>query len=315
MNSDAPLTSLASMPDTNTLAFPTTFHMGPTPASTHALKFYTDHTTGGTVINVAGDHYSTTDRSSSTPPPEHANYAPTGTITRHFSGRSDELLEIHRAFCIDSPNRLQARFAVYGEAGIGKTQLVLQYASRAYAQRRYTHIFHISALCVADVQDGLVQLLRLVHPSDYQCAENVAVQRALRWMEESPPETLWLLVVDHVSPETVNFIKTHLSGHFRGDVIFTMQSKAHAQTLADKAVIQLGPLSQDDAIQLLLQRAGVFESVESIQEAREIVQRLDCLPVPICQAGSYAKYGRADLGSLSLINQKGGLTAVRLIAS
>lgn len=314
-NSDAHMTSLTSILGTTTIttrAPPTTSRIGLIPAST----FNTGHTTGGTVINVAGNHYSTTsDRLSSIPPPEHANYTPTGAITRHFSGRSDELLQIHRAFCVDSPTRVQSRFAVYGEAGIGKTQLVLQYASRAYAQKRYTYIFHILALSVTDVQEGLVQLLRLVHPSANQCAENVAVQRALHWMAESPTETPWLLLVDHVSPETVDFIKTHLSGHFCGDIIFTMQSKAYAQTLAGKAVIQLGPLAQDDAIQLLLRRAGVFEIVKSVEEAREIVQRLDCLPVPICQAGSYAKYFQANLGSLSPINQKGGLAAVRFLAS
>ncbi|KZP21285.1 hypothetical protein FIBSPDRAFT_860739 [Athelia psychrophila] len=88
-------------------------------------------------------------------------------ITRHFVGRAKELLEIHRAFNTPCDANRPARYALCGPGGVGKSQLALQYAERAYAQGRYLHVFYITASTAGHIRDGLAHILCLVQKPDY----------------------------------------------------------------------------------------------------------------------------------------------------
>lgn len=125
-------------------------------------SFHTGDISGGNIINVAGDYHAIAEGPTVTHPPNRANYAPTGTITRHFVGRTDELLQIHRVFHSVREANHPVRHALCGAAGIGKSQLALQYAERAYAQERYSHIFYISAASADHIREGLLHILRLL---------------------------------------------------------------------------------------------------------------------------------------------------------
>ncbi|KZP30774.1 hypothetical protein FIBSPDRAFT_1038027 [Athelia psychrophila] len=270
-------------------------------------SFYTSHTIGGNIFNVAGDYH--TENPTVTYPPDRANHAPTGAITRHFVGRADELLQTRRAFDSPREDNRPVRYALWGAAGIGKSQLALQYAERAYAQGRYSHVFHISASSTDHIRRGLAHILRLVQPSDYACAASIEAQEARRWLEDTHPDVLWLLIVDSAVLDSVNYLRTHLPRRNQGgDILFVAQSEAVAKALADEShgtVLEVGPLAQDDAVQLLFKKAGAEESTESIGEAKLIVEQLDRLPVPICQAASFAKHFQGDLACLTRLLQEG----------
>ena len=279
----------------------------------------------GTAINVAGDYVYSPEGPTVTYPPDHANYAPTEAMTRHFVGRDDELLEIRRAFNRSHESNLTARLskdgnrparlAIYGEAAIGKSQLALRYAETSYAEQGYTHVFYMSAASADDIRGGMERILRLVKPSDYVCPSNIETQEALRWLEDADPTIAWLIVIDHVALESVDLLQTHLPRrNIRGDLLFVTQSQRVAEALADDTILKLGSLTQDSAIKLLLQKAGVEESAEAVQEAIVIVERLDHLPVPIRQAGSYAKYLGGSLNSVGRLLQEDDLVPVSLLS-
>ncbi|KAF7978772.1 hypothetical protein HWV62_44812 [Athelia sp. TMB] len=285
--------------------------------TTAGPSFYTKDNRG-TAINVAGNYFSGPEGRTVTYPPDHANYAPTEAMTQHFVGRDDELLEIHRAFSRSHEGNLTtrpskdsnrpARLAIYGEAAIGKSQLALRYAEMTYAEREYTHVFYMSATSADDIRSGMERILRLVKPSDYVCPQSIETQEALRWLEDADPTIAWLIVIDHVALESVDLLQTHLPRrNTRGDLLFTTQSQRVAEALADKSVLKLGSLTRDNAIKLLLQKAGVEASAEVVQEATVIVERLDHLPVPIRQAGSYTKFLGGSLDSVNRLLQEDDL--------
>ncbi|KZP30757.1 hypothetical protein FIBSPDRAFT_926218 [Athelia psychrophila] len=266
----------------------------------------------GNIINVAGDvHYNITVNNAPTVtyPPDRANHAPTGAITRHFVGRTNELLQIHCAFDFPREVNRPVQYALCGAAGIGKSQLALQYAECAYTQRRYSHVFHISAASTGHIRKGLAHMLRLVQPSDYVCAKSTEAHEARRWLEDAHSDIVWLLIVDSAVLDSVNYLRTHLPRKsMAGDILFVSQSEAVANALADEGhgtVLEVGPLDLDDAVQLLLKKATVEDGAEFLEEARSIVERLDRLPIPIHQAASFARYHQGNLRCLTRLLQEG----------
>lgn len=284
-----------------------------TPLARCGASFHTNYTSG-TTINVAGDYHPTPNGPPVTYPPQRANYAPAAAITRHFVGRDHELQQIRQAFNSPRERNRPARYALYGEAGIGKSQLALRYADDAYAQKRYSHVFYLSAASADDIREGLALILRRVWPSNYVCAEIMEVQEALRWLENVDSPIAWLLIVDRAGLEIVDFLQAHLPRHnFQGDILFVTQSHRVAEALAGERVFSIGALAQDDAVRLLLRKTGVEECNHLIEEAKSIVQQLHYLPIPIRQAASYAKYSRQKLGCLTRLLQAGDITSVRHI--
>lgn len=149
--------------------------------------------------------------------------------------------------------------------GIGKTQLALRYAKESFAQQIYSHIFFIEATSITKLQQGLVHLLQLVQPLDSVCAESVQLHLAQRWLEESHSAISWLLIIDNVMLDSVDFLVAHLPReNLSGNILFTPQSRKVAEAVVGIAgAVQLEPLSSDDAVDLLLERARVDYNPES----------------------------------------------------
>lgn len=284
----------------------------PYPAGNTGPSFHANYNRG-TVYNTANYYHPGTESTTPLSPPTRINDAP-GAITRHFVGRTDELLEIHRASKSARDANHPMRYAVYGEAAIGKTQLLLQYANNAFAQERYSHIFYMSAASCEDVLQGLARVLRVLRPPDYVFVEVDIPQEARRCLEDADPNIMWLIIIDDVDSQSIGLLQTHLPrNNSRGDILFASQSENVSKALIDETheiALKLGPLAQDDAIQLLLRKARVEESIESKRKAIAVVVRLDCLPIPIRQAASFAKYFSGSLECLLDLLEKSRFTEV-----
>lgn len=141
--------------------------------------------------------------------------------------------------------------------GIGKSQLALQYAQRAYAQGRYSHVFYIIGSTAGHIRDGLAHILRLVQTSDYTRAKRVEAQKALWWLDNADHVIAWLLILDRAAPGSVEYLRTNLPRkNLHGSILFATQSEVVVEALAHKdgrnAVLKVGPLDHVDAVQLLL---------------------------------------------------------------
>ena len=236
--------------------------------------------------------------------------APSELLSAHFTGRLDELSRLRGIFDgIDGST--PRRCAVYGVPGVGKTQLALRYAISGYERQRYQHVFWISARTNERIRQGLANLLNLVSHVDRSHPEDSArMIAARRWLEEC--RTLgrerWLLVIDNVERHTVEMLRAYLPRkNHTGHILFTTRTEGTAKALTDSSgdhhgFIHLRPLGPDDAVQLLLNGAGLhhdtLHSAATKAKAEALVKTVGCLPLAVDHAASFLAQTHKTLDDL-----------------
>ena len=113
-----------------------------------------------------------------------------------------------------------------------------------------------------------------------------------RWLEEFNSGR-WLLVIDNVSRETVNFLREHLPRkNSRGNVLFTTRTGDVANVLTHVAgerhgVVELRIPDVKDAARLFLKHLGDHETAADTSKIEEVVKGIVQLPLAIAQVASY----------------------------
>jgi hypothetical protein len=160
-----------------------------------------------------------------------------------FYGRDALLTELHAS--LNSGEALARGQAVYGQGGVGKTQVAIEYAYRHTAD--YKIVWWVraeeSASLAADYA-GLYRKLELApRDTNDQSYMNGAVRR---WLEENDG---WFLVFDNaVKPEDiVDFVPREGGGHF----LVTSRNAGWGALCVER---QIEPLASADAADFLLRR-------------------------------------------------------------
>jgi tetratricopeptide (TPR) repeat protein len=166
--------------------------------------------------------------------------------------------------------------AVHGLGGIGKTELVLQYA-RAYAGR-YGLVWWVTADTVENVGLGLAALTARLHPvatlADAQAW-------AVGWLQSNPG---WLLVLDNVEDvEDVAALLGQVLG--RGHVVVTTRRDLGRArwTALRLAPLRLDVLDRPASVALLVGLTGLPDAVGADRLAAD----LGDLPLALEQAAAY----------------------------
>ena len=113
-----------------------------------------------------------------------------------------------------------------------------------------------------------------------------------RWLEDFNSGR-WLLVIDNVSRETVDFLREHLPRkNGRGNILFTTRTEDVAKALIQVAgerhgVVELRIPDVKDAARLFLKHLGDHETAANESKVREVVKGIGHLPLAIAQAASY----------------------------
>jgi hypothetical protein len=234
------------------------------------------------------------------------NDAPIDRLSTHFIGREKELEHLANVFDTiqgDAPTRC----ALHGIAGIGKSQLALQYAKQMYDRRRYALVFWISATTIEKLNHGFAKVLDLVEHRDRDHPEqSTRLTSARRWLEEDE-SVKWLLIFDNVDKGTVDFLWEHLPRkNPRGNILFTTWTKVTADAVVCTAgqqhqTFELRAPGLQDAAKLLLIEAGFDTSnitPSSTSRAEDLVKCVGCLPLAISHAASFVKQSHKSLDDL-----------------
>lgn len=209
------------------------------------------------------------------------------------------------------------RAAIYGLPGVGKTQLVLQYASRC--RERYSAIFFVSASTKITFSEGyerIATLLDLPEKSRPDSEQVVKVAAVRAWLENSISEDGrgWLLIVDNVNPDkliatddtnpdgpvkpdkeratVLEIFRDYLPREglaSQGTIIFTTRKRdAAADLVGSSACVELSEMEPDEAVQLLLRVSG--ESNDGGDGfAKSVAKELSYLPVAINLAATLSR--------------------------
>ncbi|KZP22624.1 TPR-like protein [Athelia psychrophila] len=289
----------------------------------------TSYTSGGTVNNVNGNIQSQVNNHYQGHPPVASsnlihplapfNDAPVDRISSSFMGRYEDLQAI--ASTLDScDENVPSRFAIWGMPGLGKSQVVLEYANSSFKSGRHRYIFWISASTMEKVNQGLAKILDLVHLDRRhldQAAQLTAARLCLEHSEQYGFQE-WLVVFDNVTSSTLQFLREHLPRQNRhGSILITTRTLELANAVTSVAgqqypVHELKTLSAEQSANLLFRSAGIQSSdAFNMNSAQKLVKRIGCLPLAVEQAGSYMKRnGLSGADQLEVLYDQRGLEEV-----
>ncbi|KAL2263401.1 hypothetical protein VTK26DRAFT_6943 [Humicola hyalothermophila] len=213
---------------------------------------------------------------------------------RFFTGRSDILMRLDSFFSRrDTGCKPRREFLLYGMAGIGKTEIAMRVAENL--GDRFSHVFFIDGSTPATILQSYVKIATkqgLARDQDNLSPESLRSE-AVMWISRLTEE--WLMIFDDCNLSDREF---HLPARDKGSIIYTSRSMALSYGLPPECVLEVTPLQEAEAIELLLKVSGIGNDVTNAQDmasAREIVQELGCSPLAVDKAAMSIRHGRTSL--------------------
>src|SRR5262249_50113960 len=126
---------------------------------------------------------------------------------------------------------------------------------------------------------------------------------AQRWLEDRVSGN-WLLVLDDVFPETIDFLREHLPRrNGRGSILFTTRTRDVAEALVSKPrrqdeVVEVSLFDVGDGVGLFLAHFEESESHLPSAKVERVVKSVGCLPLAISHAAAFMKQSRSTLDDL-----------------
>jgi len=215
-----------------------------------------------------------------------------------FTGRAELLQRLHTQLAPEQANALSQAIAVSGLGGTGKTQLAVEYASRFALE--YRAVFWLAAETTASLMTSVQQIADQLQLPEQQAHEQAQMLAAVqRWLTR---HTGWLVIADNV--DDLDLLQSVLPPVRHGSLLLTTRRQTLG-TVAD--VWEIAPLSREEGVRLLLQRAhrlGIPIASAEAAAAAAIVHLLEGLPLALDQAGAYIDETRCEVAEYLLRYQQ-----------
>jgi tetratricopeptide (TPR) repeat protein len=191
-------------------------------------------------------------------------------------------------------NQYNHRVALYGMGGVGKTQTAIAYV---YANKaKYEKIFWISATSEAALLSGYQEIA-----TSTQCTQESNPKRAAKmviaWLER---QDNWLIVIDNL--DHIEIVKDYLPDRSpsKHTLITTRNPNANGIPARGLEV----PLPQtDEGIEMICTLSEMDVEIHK-EEARQVVEELQFLPLALDQAASYVRQVAKSFSKFLVVYQK-----------
>ena len=199
----------------------------------------------------------------------------------NFTGRVDLLEDLHAALSADRPTAVTQ--AIAGLGGIGKTQLVVEYAYRH--GHEYAGVWWWRAEAVSGLVSSTVALAETLGLPEAEAQDLSRVVEAVRRRlgQERDP---WLLVFDNATE--MKTLAPHLPQQQRHHVLITSRNPAWG---ALATVLSVRSFTRKESVAFLLQRQPSADETA----AAELADDLGDLPLALEQAAAYMEQSGATL--------------------
>lgn len=243
----------------------------------------------------------------------------------YFKGRSQELADLHRMLH-DRDRRAQGTSAVVIRSipGGGKSHLAREYAFR-FRHEYPGGVFWVRGKSQEDLEEGFLKMaqnttirqgIRVENEADLQDSRK-AVRLIRKWLNQSDN---WLLILDGVLHDTPS-ISRFVPDAKNTSLILTSTDSSIADNhkFDDPQKLELGPLSMEEAQELLLEEMGKNKpwSQEDLNRAHELVKLMECNPLTIHMAARQLRATKEPLSkyirSYKSRPRTGGLNAYRAV--
>lgn len=212
----------------------------------------------------------------------------------YFTGREAILQRIHEYWHTEPQILPGQPQIVSGLGGIGKTQLVLEYAYQF--RHEYQAILWIGAETLETWMADYLALAQLFQLPEKESTNLSLVRAAVKHWFQS--HSNWLLIFDNV--ENLDHLQTMLPDTGKGHVLVTTRSQIIG-TLGSR--IDLQQLERAAGELFLLRRAKLLRPDEPLEaasasllaQAETLVELMDGLPLALDQAGAYIEESACSL--------------------
>ncbi|KAJ7073176.1 P-loop containing nucleoside triphosphate hydrolase protein [Mycena amicta] len=197
--------------------------------------------------------------------------------TKFFQGREDILSQLRTWFQL-TQQKQQRVVLLHGLGGVGKTQIALKFIAESGS--RFTHHFKINASSGESIQAGYKEIAMSKNLGD-------TVNAAQTWLNANPDE--WLILFDNADKVDLD-LGDYLPKGAHGNILITSRNPdLWVHTGPDQRAIEILNLSVDDAVSLLLKRAGLGHNAgrNKIHAGTIVKELLYCFPLAIVQAGAF----------------------------
>lgn len=220
-----------------------------------------------------------------------------------FTGRMDVIEELDAGF------KTYRRMALVGWAGIGKSQIAIEYAHRVHKRSPLTRIFWVRGARRDVFLKSCRDLARQLQLPGWDDPRINVGKLFGDWLRDSM-NGAWFLVIDNVDDETVfscssrkehskdsnasfelNQLHRYLPQVSYGSILVTSRNRVAARDITneDDCIISVDHLPEPDALSLL--RKKLPKDKSSDEDAKELVSLLEKLPLAITQAAAYVSKG------------------------
>ncbi|KAI9154910.1 Regulatory protein AfsR [Paramyrothecium foliicola] len=223
-------------------------------------------------------------RSSAAFPPADlpARILPRYTPNPDFFGRGEELKKLDRHLltsnCSGAPN--SRHFAVCGMAGVGKTELTVEWFYRNMT--RFPAMFWIDAAEPSQLASNYAKIVQVLKIRPPEQAEDLVANReiAKTWFANATDP--WLLVFDNA--DNLDLLADYWPYGGAGSILVTSRDPfAKAFRSFTMPGIDLEPFTESDASEFIRRVTGCDTSNAEHQASLDMARELGCLPLAIVQ--------------------------------
>ncbi|KAL6802676.1 P-loop containing nucleoside triphosphate hydrolase protein [Trichoderma sp. SZMC 28013] len=205
-----------------------------------------------------------------------------------FFGRKDILDTIDKSFR-EQPIR-PTSIALWGAAGIGKTQIALEYANRLWSEG-FDVIIWISSETSAERAKSYSDAARQLQFKEFSETDTLEKNQHLlsQWLQRT--DVPWLLVFDNV--ESQADLQTYWPTAGQGRILVTCRSEILAGTGLIARSLEVPPFTVSESTEMILQITEQCEAPETeVEAAREVSGELGGLALAIDITAKHIKNSR-----------------------
>jgi Tetratricopeptide repeat len=184
--------------------------------------------------------------------------------------------------------------AITGLGGVGKTQIILEFAYRTRQKFPDCSIFWIPAINPTTFEQAYLQIGQLLKiPGVTEEKANVKQLVKIRLSQESTGP--WLLIVDNADDIDMLYQRAdeglplvdYLPSSPKGSIIFTTRNRRAAVRLVGNNIIEVGEMNQADAKAVLEKNLVQIHLLDEYEAVTQLLKLLTHLPLAIVQAAAY----------------------------
>jgi hypothetical protein len=178
---------------------------------------------------------------------------------------------------------------LWGTGGIGKTQICLKFIEEM--SDRLSHVFWVDASSEESITMSL-RGISSISAAKASCLDD-SVESVLQWISGIQEE--WLIVFDNADNPSVYVVDKFIPPGNRGNILITSRNRSMGRVISFENIIEINEMEEADAITLLLKASFLDASAKHIEDAKNIVNELGCIPLAVEQAGAYIEAGRCSI--------------------